>query len=136
MKEIVLLKMDGLDNETGQCDPRETPKKCPVLVDDDEVVPNTSLFRKYIEKTYGRDFDTGLPEAQCGVAWALAELCEDNIYWSMILERWLVEENSLAGPVVFFRPVPNPMPPIIVAVVRRQIHRDLWGQCFGRHARG
>jgi hypothetical protein len=70
------------------------------------------------------------------VAWALAKLCEDNIYWSMISERCLVEENFLAGPVVFFRSVPNPMRPIVIAVVRRQIKRDLWGQCFGRYPRG
>ena len=64
MKAMVLLKMAGLDYETGQCDPRKAPKnKGPVLVDDDEVVPDTSFIRKHIEKTYGHDFDAGLSEA-------------------------------------------------------------------------
>lgn len=136
MKAMVLLKMAGLDCETGQCDPRKAPKKKgPVLVDDGEVVPDTSFIRWHIENTYGHDFDAGLSEAERGVAWALAKLCEDNIYWSIVSERWMVEENFLAGPVVFFRPVPNPMRPIVIAMVRRQVKRDLWGQGFGRHTR-
>ncbi len=46
MKEMALLKMPGLDYETGQCDPRKAPKKkCPVLVDNDEVVPDTAYIR-------------------------------------------------------------------------------------------
>ncbi|MFA9473514.1 MAG: hypothetical protein ACERJ2_02990 [Filomicrobium sp.] len=64
MKAMVLLMMAGLDYETGQCDLRKAPeKKGPVLVDDDEVVPDTSFIRKHIEKTYGHDFDAGLSGA-------------------------------------------------------------------------
>ncbi len=136
MKAMVLLKLAALDYETALCDPRKAPKKKgPFLDDDGVVVPDTSFIRWHIEKTYGHDFDAGLSDAERGVAWALAKLCEDNIYWSIVFERWMIDANFNAGPRVFFASIPMPLRPMVISLVRKQVKRDLWGQGFGRHSR-
>ncbi len=136
MKGLVLLKMAGLDYETALCDPRKAPKKKgPYLDDDGLAIPDTTFIRWHIEKKYGFDFDAGLTDEQRGTAWAVEKLCEDNIYFAAVSERWMIDSNFKAGPRVFFESVPVPMRYLVVSMVRKQIKRDLWGQGFGRHSR-
>lgn len=135
MKAMVLLKMAGLDYATGRCDPRKAPKKKgPVLYDDGETIPDTTFIRWHIEEKYGHDFDAALNDEQKGVAWAVEKLCEDNIYWAVVSERWMVEKNFSAGPRAFFEDVPMAMRYTVISMVRNQVKRDLWGQGFGRHS--
>lgn len=136
MKAMVLLKMAGLEYESAICDPRKAPKKKgPYLVDDGETVPDTAFIRWHIEKKYGFDFEAGLSEEQRGIGWAIEKLCEDNIYWAIVHERWMIKENCNRGPARFFDAVPGPMRPVVMAIVNRQVKRDLWGQGIGRHSR-
>ena len=44
------------------------------------------------------------------------------------------DANFDAGPRKYFDAVPAPMRPLVVAMVRRQIRRDLKGQGLGRHS--
>ncbi len=135
MKAMILLKMAGLDYETAICDPRKAPKKKgPYLVDDGDTVPDTTFIRWHIEEKYGHDFDAALSPAERGAAWAIEKLCEDNIYWAVLYERWMVEKNFSAGPREFFMSVPMPFRHTVIGMVRNQIKRDLWGQGFGRHS--
>lgn len=136
MKALVLLKMAGLDYQTALCDPNKAPKKKgPYLDDDGVVVPDTTFIRWHIEKKYGYDFDAGLSDEQRGVAWAVEKLCEDNLYFAILFERWMIDKNFDAGPRVFFQPVPAAMRFLVISMVRKQIKRDLRGQGFGRHSR-
>ncbi|KUO55338.1 MAG: glutathione S-transferase [Alphaproteobacteria bacterium BRH_c36] len=135
-KAMVLLKMAGLDYETAICDPRKAPKKKgPYLIDDGGTIADTAFIRWHIEKKYGYDFEYGLSAEQRGIAWAVEKLCEDNIYFATLHERWLVDGNFNAGPRVFFEAIPEPLRFAVIAMVRRQVKRDLWGQGLGRHSR-
>lgn len=135
MKAMVLLKMAGLDYETGSCDPRKAPKKKgPVLHDDGEIIPDTTFIRWHIEEKYGHDFDAGLSDEQKGVAWAVEKLCEDNIYWITMHERWMIEKNFSAGPRLFFEGVPMALRYTVISMIRSRVKRDLWGQGLGRHS--
>ena len=135
MKAMVLLKMAGLDYISGRCDPRKAPKKkAPVLIDEGEAIPDTTFIRWHIEEKYGHDFNAGLSDEQKGLAWAVEKLCEDNIYWVILHERWMDEGNFSAGPRVFFEDVPMAMRYTVISMVRKQVKRDLWGHGYGRHS--
>ncbi|MEO1282059.1 MAG: glutathione S-transferase family protein [Pseudomonadota bacterium] len=136
LKAEVLLKMSGQPYETTYCDPTKTPKgKAPVIVDNGTTIPDTTFIRFHLEQKYATDFDSGLSETERAVAWAFEKLCEDNLYWIILWERWMVDANFDAGPKIFFKAVPAPMRPVIVALVRRQVKRDLHGHGMGRHTR-
>ena len=134
MKAEVLLKMADLPYEIDTGGYPKAPKgKLPYIKDDGETIADSTLIRFHIEKKYGIDFNAGLSPSERGVAWAFEKMCEDHLYWAGLHERWLVDENFDKGPRQFFADAPAPLRPLVIAMMRRQVRRNLWGHGMGRH---
>lgn len=134
MKAEVLLRMAGLPYETDANGFNKAPKgKLPYIADDGAIVADSTLIRFHIEQKYGFDFDAGLTRPERAIAWAIEKMCEDHLYWAGLHARWMVDENFDKGPRQFFAPAPAPLRPFIIAMVRRQVRRNLWGHGMGRH---
>ena len=135
-KADVLLKLSGLAYERVAADVRKAPKgKLPYIDDDGTVVADSTFIRWHLEDKHGIAFDTGLTPEQKAVAWAAEKMCEDHLYWAVVDNRWMVDANFDKGPRKFFDFVPAPVRPLVVAMVRRQVRRNLWAQGLGRHRR-
>ena len=133
-KAEVLLKMAGVPYRTDTTGFNKAPKgKLPYIDDGGAIVADSTFIRMHLEKNYGVDFDKGLSPAERGVAWAFEKLCEDHLYWVGLHARWIVDANFNKGPRTFFDNVPAPLRPLVVAMVRRQVRRNLWGHGMGRH---
>ena len=98
-----------------------------------KIVADSTLIRRHIETAYGFDFDAGLSPPERAIAWAFEKMCEDHLYWAGLHARWMVEANFDKGPRRFFDTAPAPLRPLVVAMVRRQVRRNLWGHGMGRH---
>ncbi|WP_244607042.1 glutathione S-transferase family protein [Bosea sp. CS1GBMeth4] len=134
IKAIILMEMSGLPYRRVRGNLLKAPKgKLPVLRDGDRLIPDSSFIRMHLEQGYGIDFDEGLSAEQRGVAWAVEKMVEDHLYWLVVQERWLDAANFDRGPRRFFDAVPAPLRPLMVAMVKRQVRRDLRGQGVGRH---
>jgi glutathione S-transferase len=136
-KTEVLLKMADLPyrTETSMAAFRKAPKgKLPYIDDEGVRVADSTFIRWHIEKKHGVDFDAGYDARARATAWAIEKMLEDQLYWAMVFERWLVNENFDRGPRTFFDPIPAPIRPLIVGVARRKVRRNLHGQGFGRHS--
>jgi len=104
MKAQVLLKMAGLEFETATANLKKAPKgKAPYMEDDGIVVPDSTFIRFHLEDKYDIDFDKGLNDSERAAAWAFEKLCEDHLYWAIVYDRWMDDENFNAGPVQFFQ---------------------------------
>jgi glutathione S-transferase len=135
-KTEVLLKMSGLPYRTDTGGFRKAPKgKLPYIEDAGTIIADSSLIRLYLEQRHGVDFDKGLAPAERGIAWAFEKLCEDNLYWAMVHERWMDAANFDKGPRQFFKLAPAPIRSLVIAKVKRDLRRTLWGQGLGRHAK-
>jgi glutathione S-transferase len=135
VKAMVLLQMSGLAHEAMRSDVRKAPKgKLPVIDDDGTIVPDSTMIRLHLEAKHGIDFDKGLTLEQKGVAWAVEKMLEDHLYWLIVHERWRDRQNFDKGPRHFFDALPALLRPLIIAIVRRQVTRDLHGQGLGRHS--
>src|SRR5262245_29019300 len=136
-KAEVLLKMAGLSYQTDRNGFRKSPKgKLPYIDDDGERIGDSTLIRWHIENKYRVEFDRGLAGEQRAVAWAFEKMAEEHIYWALVQERWIDEENFAKGPKQFFAKLPAPLRPIIVPMIRRKVRNALHAQGMGRHARG
>jgi len=62
-------------------------------------------------------------------------MCEEHLYWAIIDNRWMIDANFQKGPRAFFDDAPAPLRPLIIAMVRRQVRRDMRGHGMGRHSR-
>lgn len=134
-KAEVLLKMAGLPYTTETGGLGKAPKgKLPYIVDDAETIADSTFIRWHLEKKYHIDFDPGLNAEQRAIAWAFEKMLEDNLYWAVVHERWMDDGNFQKGPRNFFRAVPAPIRPFVVAMIRRQVRRTLHGQGIGRHS--
>lgn len=135
MKAEVLLKMAGLDYRTDTGGFNKAPKgKLPYIVDDGEAIADSTFIRWHLEKKYEIDFDRGLDAARRATAWAFEKMLEDHAYWAVLHSRWMDDANFDKGPRTFFNRVPAPVRPLVLAMVRRQIRRSLYGHGMGRHA--
>lgn len=136
MKADMLMKLSGLEYATRADDVTKAPKKkFPVLIDSGEFIPDSTFIRLHLEKKYGIDFDQGLDARERGIAFAVEKMLEDNLYWAILHERWVVDENFDRGPRSYFDSIPQPLRAIAVPMIRRQVKRNLWGHGMGRHSR-
>jgi glutathione S-transferase len=134
-KAEVLLKMAGLPYRSDTGGFSRAPKgKLPYIEDDGERIADSTFIRFHIEKKYGFDFDRGLSAEQRAVAWAFEKMMEEQLYFALIDSRWMDDANFAKGPMNFFRGVPAPLRPFVVAMIRRKVRRSLHGQGTGRHS--
>lgn len=135
-KAEVLLKLSGLPYrcQAGPAALQKAPKgKLPFIDDDGQVVADSTFIRFHLEDRHGIDFDKALSAADKGAAWACEKLLEDHLYWAVVRERWMDDANFKRGPVNFFKGVPALIRPFVVAMIHRQVRRNLHGQGMGRH---
>jgi glutathione S-transferase len=133
-KAEVLLKMASLSYRTDNAGLRGAPKgKLPYIDDDGERVADSTFIRWHLENKYHIDFDKGLSADQRAIGWAFEKMAEDNLYWALVDAWWLDQTNFAKGPSEFFRKIPAPVRPLIIAFIRRQLKRRLYGQGTGRH---
>lgn len=133
-KADVLLKMSGLPFRTVIGNLRKAPKgKMPYIDDDGVGIGDTTLIRLHLEKNYGIDFDQHLSPAEKGISWSVEKMLEDNLYWALLHARWVDDANFKRGPERFFDLAPALIRPVIVAMVRRQVRKNLRAHGLGRH---
>jgi glutathione S-transferase len=135
-KVAVLLKMAGLTYRTDTTGFAKAPKKkLPYINDDGSIIADSTFIRQHLEAKYRFDFDRGLSPQQKAIAWAFEKMAEDNLYWTLVHARWADDREFNKGPRNFFNAAPAVIRPMIIAMVRRQVRRDLYGQGLGRHSR-
>jgi glutathione S-transferase len=134
-KAETLLKMAGLPYRTDTGGFRKAPKgKLPYIDDEGECVADSTFIRWHLEKKYGIDFDRGLSREQRAAAWAFEKMAEDHVYWALFDARWMDDANFARGPRGFFRIIPAPVRPLVVAMIRRKVRAALQAQGMGRHS--
>lgn len=131
-----LLRMAGIAYNTELANFKKAPKgKFPVVNDNGKIVPDSTLIRFHLETAHGIDFDSGMSESERGAAWAFEKLCEDQLYWAIVDERWMNDTNFEKGPRHFFDSAPAIIRPLIVAIIRRKVRKNLHAQGWGRFTR-
>jgi glutathione S-transferase len=134
-KAEMLLKLTELPYRTDTEGFGRAPKgKLPYIEDDGARIADSTLIRWHLEKKYQIDLDRGITAEQRATAWAFEKMAEDNLYWALLHARWMDDANFAKGPMVFFRKIPAPVRPLVVAMVRRQVRKNVYGHGMGRHS--
>jgi glutathione S-transferase len=135
MKVETLLKMANLLYRTDATGFARAPKgKLPYIDDDGVVVPDSTFIRRHLEKKYRIDFDRGLNAAQKATAWAFEKMAEEQLYWVILHDRWMIDRNFRRGPARFLDKVPAPIRPLVTATAHRRMRSALDAQGLGRHS--
>jgi glutathione S-transferase len=108
--------------------------KRPYIDDDGVVVPDSTFIRWHLEKKYRIDFDRGLNPTQQATAWAFEKMAEEQLYWILLHDRWMIDGNFRKGPARFFDKVPAAVRPLAAAMIRRKMRAALHAQGVGRYS--
>jgi glutathione S-transferase len=134
MKTEVQLKMAGLAYEKVSAIPPDAPKgKLPYIVDEGEIVPDSTFIRAHIERKYDVDLDEGLDTQQRAQAWAIERLLEDHLYFSMVWFRWIDPHNFAKGPAHFADRAPEAQREQMRRDMQTRKDADLKAHGIGRH---
>jgi glutathione S-transferase len=134
IKTEVQLKMAGLSYQRESGIPPQAPKgKLPYIIDDAEVIPDSTFIRAHIERKYGVDLDKGLDARQRAEAWAIERMLEDHLYFAMVWFRWIVPENFAKGPARFADIVPEAQREQMRREMQTRKDADMRSHGIGRH---
>lgn len=124
LKVEALLRLAEVPFESVLSSPVQGPrKKLPWIVTaDGRTIPDSRCILAHLRAEHGLT----LPEGPI----AARRLVEDHLYWSQVLFRW--EHHAAEVREALFADVPAPVRPIVFAMVRRQVRRDLWGHGLSR----
>lgn len=136
------LKLDAWLRITGiphtnvvDAAPFGAPKgKLPYIEHEGRKIADSGFIIEYLERRFGCDPNETLSPADRGVALALRRLIEENLYWVMVYDRWVVDENWERFRPVVLGGVPALLRPIIAPIARRGVKRQLKGHGIGLHS--
>ena len=130
------LRMVGIPFESVvDATPFKGPKgKLPWIEHEGRKIGDSGFIIEYLEQRFSCDANRGLDAAGRATAHALRRLIEENLYWTMVYDRWMVEANWRSFRDVVLGGVPAPLRPIIGPIARRGVRRQLVGHGIGRHA--
>ena len=107
--------------------------KAPWIEHDGRKIGDSSFIIDYLRERLGTDPDAALAPADKGVARALKRMIEENLYWTMVYDRWIVEPNWRIFRNVVLGGVSPPMRSIIGPLARRNVKKQLHGHGIGLH---
>jgi glutathione S-transferase len=137
LKTEVQLKMAEIPYCLARGFPADGPKKkIPYIVEADQMIGDSTFIRDHIEKAYGVDLDRGLTPDMRAHSWAIERMLEDHLYWAIVYERWMIDENFAAGPAHFFDTLPSGEREAAREAARGHVADNLRGHGLGRHSRG
>ena len=135
MKTEVQLKMAELPYRLERGSPADGPTgKIPYIVEAHHRIGDSTFIREHIERQHGIDLDRGLTPEMRARGWAIERMLEDHLYWAIVHERWMIDENFAKGPAHFFDTLPRDTREARTAEARRDVAANLHGQGLGRHS--
>ncbi len=116
--------------------PFRGPKgKLPWIEHDGKKLGDSGFIIEYLDARFGPHPRDGLTPAQRAVALLLRRLIEENLYWTLVYDRWVVEENWGGFRNVVLGGLPAPLRSLVAPVARRGVRRQLHGHGIGLHSR-
>jgi len=116
--------------------PFKGPKgKLPWIEHEGKRIGDSGFIIEYLEKRFGCDPNAGLSAAERAIALSLRRLIEESLYWTLVYDRWMVEDNWPITRKLVLGMIPMPVRLVIAPVARRGVRRQLDLQGMGRHSR-
>lgn len=137
LKLETYLRMTGIPYESvADATPFRGPKgKLPWIEHDGRTIGDSGFIIEYLEQRFGCNPNAQLGPGELAIALALRRLVEESLYWILVYDRWIVEQNWPATRDVVLGMIGATLRPIVAPLARRGVRRQLDAQGTGRHVR-
>lgn len=109
-------------------------KKLPWIEHNGLKIGDSGFILEYLGRVFGLDLNSGLSSQEMAVSHSMKRLIEENLYWVMVHDRWLVERNWMSFRNIVLGGIPQPVRTIMAPVARRGVRRQLTGHGIGLHS--
>lgn len=129
------LRMTGIEHESiTAATPFAGPKgKAPWIETGGTKLGDSTFIIAWLTEHFGVDPDAGLSSEQRGVAVAIQRLIDENLYWTMVHDRWVHEGNWHTFRDVVLGGLALPARRILGSIARRGVKKQLAGHGMGIH---
>jgi glutathione S-transferase len=136
LKLDAYLRIAGIPHKAvTAATPFAAPKgKAPWIAHEGRKIGDSGFIIDYLRTRFKADPDARLSPAQRGMSVALRRLIEENLYWTMVYDRWMVEPNWRVFRSVVLGGVFEPMRSLIAPMARRGVRAQLKGHGIGLHS--
>jgi len=137
LKLDAYLRMTGIPHKSmTAATPFGGPKrKAPWIDHEGKSIGDSGFIIDYLKTRFQVDPDKNLTSAQRATAHALRRLIEENLYWVMVYDRWIVDKNWRVFRDVVLGGIPVPMRYAIAPMARRSVRQQLHGHGIGKHTK-
>lgn len=135
MKLEAWLRMANIPHEmrTLAGPPRSPTGKAPYVEHPDgRLLTDTSLIIQTLTRERKVALDSSLDAAERAKLVALQRVFEEHLYWIIVIDRWLPDEQWAKTKRAYFGGMPAPLRWLVPAWLRRSVRRDVHGQGLGR----
>ncbi len=116
--------------------PFKGPKgKLPWIEHEGATLGDSSFIIEHLGRRYGHDLDASFDPALRACGQAFKRLLEENLYWVMVYDRWVVPTNWERFEPEVFGLIPSFARPLIGPLARRNVWKELRGHGIGLHSR-
>ncbi len=115
--------------------PFKGPKrKLPWIEHEGKTIGDSGFIIEYLAQRFGCNPNAGLTAAERGIALSMRRLIEENLYWTMVFDRWMVDANWPLTQQTVLGMIPTPVRLVIAPIARRGVRRQLTGHGIGLHS--
>jgi glutathione S-transferase len=108
--------------------------KAPWIEHEGRKIGDSGFIIEYLEGRFGCNPNAALSASERAVACALRRLIEENLYWALVYDRWIADENWRSFRDVVLGKIPVPLRQFIAPLARRGVRRQLKGHGIGLHS--
>lgn len=109
-------------------------KKLPWIEHRGNKIGDSSFIIEYLNREFNCDLDAALTPAEKAISHSFRRLLEENLYWVMVNDRWVVESNWQKFRDIVLGSIPKPLRYVLAPVIRRSVQRQLMGHGIGKHS--
>ncbi|WP_420547195.1 glutathione S-transferase family protein [Curvivirga sp.] len=137
LKTEAWLKLSGLEYKVEHVfDPRKGPKnKAPFIGHNEDQIGDSTLIIEYLKNKFDIHVGREMTKEEEAVAKAFQTLIEEHLYWCIVFNRWIEDENWPLTKEIFFGNMPSIMKTIIPNMARKSVVSTLYHHGLGRHSR-
>ncbi|XP_033732090.1 failed axon connections homolog [Pecten maximus] len=90
------FRMEGIPYEVEHSWSRTAKKtgKVPFIEYNGEEIPDSEFILEFLSKEKNFDLNRGLTEEQIGIGRAFQKMAEENTYWCLAADRWVLDETN------------------------------------------
>ncbi|MBT4763197.1 MAG: glutathione S-transferase family protein [Bdellovibrionaceae bacterium] len=136
-KTEVFLRLANINYEVKNFEgnPSKFSKaKLPVVKFNNELVEDSGFIQKFLEKEFKVSLDSHLSNKEKAQGFAYTKMLEQYLYWSVLHERWFIEENWGKLRDEYFNKIPKLMRGFVTQMIRKKLKAATVGHGMGRHS--